>query len=105
MFEKIIQVLVDNGKGIHGYRKCAEAAYGSIADAPELASAYYLLASEAESFIDFNERMPMNITDTENAFEQFMANAKQLGEAFSSGTAEQKLAAINAVATRLVEKL
>lgn len=105
MFQRLIEVLEENGKGIHGYRKCAEAAYASIPEEPELAYAYYLLASEAEAFVGFNERMPMNIADTQHAFEQFVDHAKQLSKVFTSGDAEQKLAAINLIATRLVKEI
>ncbi|MFC7705458.1 hypothetical protein ACFQXB_14770 [Plastorhodobacter daqingensis] len=98
MFTSLIQTLLDRGRGIHGYRALAEAAYDKARTAPE-AAAYFMLAKEAEDFVDFTERMPVPAHELDAMFKRISADAAALDAAYEGGDA----AAVLAVLTRMAQ--
>jgi hypothetical protein len=101
MFDFMVKILAENGKGIHAYRLCAEAGYRAAKSDPAHAAALFLLAATADEFVEVNERMPVTTKEIEEAFARFSAHADRLGAAFSGGSDADRLAALNAVAGAL----
>lgn len=81
MFTSLIEALQDRGRGIHGYRALAEAAYEKARSAPE-AAAYFMLAKQADDFVEFTERMPVPARELDAMFDRISANAQALDAAF-----------------------
>lgn len=82
MFQSLIQTLLDRGAGLHGYQALVDEAYKKARTAPE-AAALYLLAKQAEDFVDFNERMPVPASELEAMFARITNDIRALDEAYS----------------------
>jgi len=97
MFHDLIDILTENGKGIHAYRAFASRALALAADAerPERAAAYMLLANAADTFVQDNDRMPLSSADMARVFDEFQSHCTMLDAA--EGAADH-LAALNRIA-------
>lgn len=97
MFTSLIDTLQDRGRGIHGYRALAEAAYEKARSGPH-AAAYYMLAKQADDFVDFTERMPMPAHENDAMFARISANVAALDSAFADGDKAAVLDALDRMA-------
>ncbi|SDX07614.1 hypothetical protein [Roseicitreum antarcticum] len=97
MFTALIDTLRDRGRGIHGYSALAEAAYENARSGPE-AAAYYMLAKQADDFVEFTERMPVPAREIDAMFDRISANAKALDAAFAGGDKAAVLDVLNSIA-------
>ncbi|MBR9651527.1 hypothetical protein [Thalassovita aquimarina] len=104
MFIELADIIAENGKGIHAFRKCAGVAREKAAASPDQAVAYFLLAALAEDFIESNERMAITVAHTIAAFEQFSDTAAQLEDVFGGGKPAEVLAAVNRIASDLASR-
>lgn len=97
MFTLLIDTLTDRGRGTHGYNALAEAAYNKARSGPE-AAAYYMLAKQAEDFVEFTERMPVPAREIDAMFDRISANAAALDAAVAGGDRVAVLDVINSIA-------
>ncbi|THD76282.1 hypothetical protein E7681_00100 [Thalassobius vesicularis] len=96
MFAEFIETLVEHGKGIHAFRKCAAQAR-SMAGTTDNAAACFLLATVAEEFVENNERQPTTTREATAAFERFTRYVSMLENASQNGP-EAFLSALNTIA-------
>jgi hypothetical protein len=97
MFDKLLDVLNENGKGLHGYNKVAETARVCMESDPERAAGYLLLAIQAERFIENTGRLAVTAGQTESVFTEFEKNTTTLKTSYGSGNPVKILAALNDV--------
>ncbi|MGP9789136.1 hypothetical protein [Roseinatronobacter sp. NSM] len=97
MFTALIDTLKDHGRGVHGYSALAEAAYEKARSGPQ-AAAYYVLAKQADDFVEFVERMPVPAREIDAMFDRISANAAALDAAFASGDRAAVLDVLNNIA-------
>ncbi|MAY34279.1 MAG: hypothetical protein MRY67_13115 [Rhodovulum sp.] len=99
MFAELITLLNENGRGLNAFRKCADAAKGLAQKNPDYATEFFVLAVYAENFVDFHERMAVDLSATAKAADQFVKVAEQFDAAITSGSAQTRLGAMNEVVT------
>lgn len=102
MFENLLADLSNKGGSVRAYEACARSARARIANEPENAAALLLIAYAALRFVDAYDDQPLTVEAAGEEFQQFAALVNILEEPHKSGSAEDKLAALNAVAARLV---
>lgn len=98
MFQSLIRILLENGRGVHAYRKASDTALHHASIEPQNAASWYMLSALAVAFLERNERMPIVIGTQEAAFEKFSHHANAFNAA---QTPSDVLKAINDAATEL----
>ena len=101
MFDTFVKDLNVQGGGVRAYDAAARAARGRVAAEPGNAAALLLIAFAAQRFVDAYDDQPLTVEAAGEEFEQFSALVSALDKAFSDGSAEEKLAALNAAAATL----
>lgn len=101
MFAALIKTLNDHGRGTHGYSALAEAGYEKARSGPE-AAAYYMLAKQADDFVEFAERMPVPAREIDGMFDRISANAAALDAAVAGGDRAAILDVLNTIAQEAV---
>lgn len=104
MFNDLLTIVEENGKGIFAFQKCAEAARVRAADSAEQAAAWVLLAAITEEFVERYERMPITSDLTEQLNGLLAAEIERLDKAYSGADPAQQLAAINQTAWMLIKQ-
>lgn len=102
MFTQLVETLVEHGKGIHAFRKCAAQAR-AMAETTDYAAAFFLLATVAEEFVENNERLPTTTREASAAFDRFSRHACLLEDAVAGGP-EAILTALNTIAAEQVKQ-
>lgn len=99
-FSDLAQLIKDNGNGVRAFEKAATEAFAAAKANPDLAAAYFILASEATDFADVNDRMPVTKMDSDAAQARFAAHAAQLDAARAEPA--QLVAALNAIVAEII---
>ena len=102
MFASLVKGLNEQGGAVRAYDACARAARGRVASEPENAAALLLIAFAAQRFVDAYDDQPLTVEVAGAEFDQFKSYVDTLDEGFSKGTADARLAALNAVAAKFV---
>jgi hypothetical protein len=103
MFNFLLDLITEKGRGIHAYSAVAKAAFERTLSEPEHAAAFYFLASSAENFVEMHERQPLSSKALEQNFEAFRADIQAL-EASLNGSIEKRLSVLNEVVKAHVER-
>lgn len=101
MFKDLMTVLDDKGGSVRAYDAAARTARARLTDEPENASALLLIAYAAQRFVEAYDDQPLTLGAAGQEREQFEWIVDTLDKAFENGSAEEKFAALNAVAARL----
>lgn len=101
MFDTFVKELNEQGGGVRAYDAAARTARARVAAEPQNAAALLLIAFEAQRFVDAYDDQPLTVEAAGEELEQFTALVSALGKAFDAGSAEDKLAALNAAAANL----
>lgn len=101
MFDAILKDLNENGGGVRAYDICARDARTRIGDEPANAAALLLIAFAAQRFVEAYDDQPLTVEVAGKEFDEFSAIVNELDKAYTAGTAEAKLGALNTVAARL----
>lgn len=103
MFTELVNTLVENGKGIHAYRKCSAKARELAVASPNHAACYFLIAALAEDFVELNERMAITAAQTNAVFERFVDTTALLEDALKNGDSSKMLTVLNHTALELTK--
>jgi hypothetical protein len=101
MFKDLIAVLDDKGGSVRAYEAAARSARSRLAAEPENASPLLLIAYAAQRFVEAYDDQPLTLGAAGEEREQFEWIVSTLDKAFENGSAQDKIVALNAVATRL----
>ena len=101
MFDTFVKELNEQGGGVRAYDSAARVARVRVASEPDNAAALLLISFAAQRFVDAYDDQPLTVDAAGEEFEQFSALVSGLDRAFSGGSAEDKLAALNAAAASL----
>lgn len=101
MFDSLVKGLNESGAGVRAYDNCARNARARIADEPENAAPLLLISIAAQRFVDAYDDQPLSVEVAGQEFGLFSSLVKTLDEAYSSGSVEAKLGALNMVASKL----
>lgn len=99
-FSDLAQLIKDNGNGVRAFEKAAEEAFSAAAKHPDLAVAYFVLASEAAEFSDMYDRMPVTKSISDTAQERFADHAKKLDAAIEDHA--QMISALNEIVLEML---
>ncbi|MCR4268455.1 hypothetical protein [Nitratireductor sp. ZSWI3] len=105
MFDTFLKDLNEQGGSVRAYDGCARAARARIAAEPENAAALLLIAYAAQRFVEAYDDQPLSIKAAGEELEIFSDMVNTLDRAHKGGSAEEKLAALNAVAARLAAQI
>lgn len=101
MFDTFLKDLNEQGGSVRAYDGCARAARARIAGEPENAAALLLIAYAAQRFVEAYDDQPLTVKAAGEELELFSDIIKTLDGAHKAGSAEEKAAALNAVASKL----
>lgn len=102
MFQMLVKGLNEDGGGVRAYEACARTARARMAEEPENAAALFVIAIAAQRFVDAYDDQPLTVDAASQEFEQFRNLVETLDRAWSSGSAEAKIDALNRASARLV---
>lgn len=103
VFDQLVDMLEEQGKSTRAYRSCASSAISLAQDNLDLAAPLLLLALGAERFVESYDSEPLSSPEVDAAFDNFSASASAFKTAFSEGSSEERLDALNRVAISLVQ--
>lgn len=103
MFEQLVQTVVDGGHGVRAYDACARAARARIAAEPDNAAALTLILYAAQGVVDAYDDQPLPVDESEALLEKFREMVATIEAGHRDGSAEARLAALNAVAAKLAD--
>jgi hypothetical protein len=101
MFESLVKGISEAGGGVRAYDACGRAARSRIVDEPENAAALLLISHAAQRFVEAYDDQPLTVEKAAEELSQITGIVKLLDDAFTSGSADSKLGALNEVARRL----
>jgi len=101
MFNDLKTVLDDKGGSVRAYDAAARAARARLSGEPDNAAALLLVAYAAQRFVEAYDDQPLTQDAAGEERAQFDWIVDTLDAAFESGSAEDKVAALNAVAARI----
>jgi hypothetical protein len=98
LFDKILDTLRDNGKAAMAYEMTVELTNEAMERDPERAAGYRLLCAYAERYLQFTQRMPVTVRESEAAFAGFTEALEALRAGYVSQDADAINKALNQVA-------
>ncbi|WP_265519039.1 hypothetical protein [Nitratireductor luteus] len=101
MFQSLIESLNEQGASVRAYEACARKARARIVDEPENAAALFLISVAAQRFVDAYDDQPLTVDAANEELGAFKSYVDVLEKAFSNGSADEKVAALNRVAAQL----
>ncbi|MGY6707605.1 MAG: hypothetical protein ACXIVF_04705 [Rhizobiaceae bacterium] len=101
MFNDLKTVLDDKGGSVRAYDAAARAARARLSSEPGNAAALLLVAYAAQRFVEAYDDQPLTQDAAAEERAQFDWIVDTLDSAFRNGSAEDKVAALNAVAARI----
>lgn len=101
MFQSLIESLNEQGASVRAYEACARRARARIVDEPENAAALFLIAVAAQRFVDAYDDQPLTVDAANEELGAFKTYVDALESAFSNGSSDDKVAALNRVAAQL----
>lgn len=99
-FSNIAQHIKDAGNGVRAFEEAADEAFRAAASQPELAVAYFVLASEAAEFVDVYDRMPVTKAISDAAQARFAEHAAKLDSAQQDSA--ETIAALNEIVSEIL---
>jgi hypothetical protein len=99
-FYDLAKLIKDNGNGVRAFEKAAEEAFWAASKRPELAVAYFVLASEAADFSEMYDRMPVTKYISDTAQKRFAEHAEKLDAAIEDY--EQMTGALNEIVLEML---
>ncbi|MCG6114205.1 MAG: hypothetical protein MEQ84_03310 [Mesorhizobium sp.] len=101
MFNDLKTVLDDKGGSVRAYDAAARAARARLSAEPGNAAALLLVAYAAQRFVEAYDDQPLTQDAAGEERAQFEWIVDTLDAAFESGSADEKVKALNAVAARI----
>lgn len=101
MFESLVNGISEAGGGVRAYIACGRDARLRIAEEPENAAALFLIAYAAQRFVDAYDDQPLTVANAAEELSQITSIVQLLDNAFTKGSADSKLSALNEVASQL----
>ncbi|WP_319515765.1 hypothetical protein [uncultured Cohaesibacter sp.] len=105
MFKKFHDILIDGSKGVSAYKKCASVARESALENPDFAAPYFLISIITQDFADNYDREPLSSSVAKDQIDRIERYTKLLDEAFSTGTAQDQVAALNSISQEIVKEI
>lgn len=102
MFQDLANAVTERGASVRAYDACARAARARIAAEPANAAALLLISYAAQLFVDAYDDQPLTAAAADEEFELFSRMVETLDSAYTGGSDEKKVAALNSVAQMLV---
>ena len=101
MFDDLANGLNRQGAGVRAYEACARAARSRMSSEPENAAALLLISYAAQLFVDAYDDQPLTVDAAGEEFDKFREIVDTLDKAYTSGSADAKVEALNKVASRI----
>tara|TARA_R110002167_G_scaffold44741_15_gene134519 strand:- start:2094 stop:2432 length:339 start_codon:yes stop_codon:yes gene_type:complete len=100
---ELVTTIEANGKGVRAFGECGRQARDRIAENPDQAAAYFLLAVAADRFVDTYDDQPLLAPRADDEFLIFKNYVEQFEKARESGSDDAMLKALNDVSRQIAE--
>jgi hypothetical protein len=104
MFQKIIDILDQEGSGLYGFNKCAEVAVQCGLDHPDAAGPFLLLSFAANRFASrCEDGQALDPAVAEKEYSLFKSYISRFEKAYTQPDKDQQLVTLNAIAVEILK--